>query len=997
MAAGNIKGITIEIGGETTGLQKALKQVNNETIEVQKELKQVDKLLKFNPGNAELVAQKQKLLSDQIETTTTKLKALKDAQGQVEAKFKSGEISGAQYRDFNRELVATEGSLNGLKRRMADLQGEQDRLGNSTKQLDRLFDVTGTSVDDFADTLGSKLVRAIKEGTASSKQIDDAIEKIGKASLGASADMDKMRKALASVDDGASLKSVKKELSDVAKEADQAGDKVNAFGDDLKGVAAGLAAGGGIATAIEKALDTSSLDTKIEISMEVPEASKKSVKQAINAVSAYGVDAGEALEGVRRQWALNADASDASNAKVVKGAGAIAAAYEGIDFTELIQETNEISKEMNITNDEALGLVNSLLKIGFPPEQLDIISEYGGQLERAGYKGEEIQAIMAAGVETGTWNIDNLLDGLKEGRIRVAEFGQEVPKALTELLDGTNLSAEQFQKWGVEVAKGGKGGSKAMTEIAKALQGVDDETKRNLIGAQIFGTIYEDQGKNITDTLINAEGKVVDLKNGQDMLNDSVSKLDESPAVKLSKAVSDLKLALAPLLEVIAGVIGKLAEWASANPGLTATVVAVGSAIGIIMGILMALAPIISTVTALWPLLATAVGAISAPVLAVIAVIAALIAIGIALYKNWDEVKSYLGAIWTWISDMGKTVWGGLKTYFTTMLNGYKLIFTTVWDYISTRLSEIWTNIKTVASNIWGGLKTYFSGVLNYYKTMFSTIWGNIKTILSNIWSGLKTTATNTFNNMKTIVTTIFNGIKTKITTIFQSARDILTTAFNAIKSKASSIFSSMRNTLSDIFTGIKTKASSIFNSLKTSISGIFSSIKSTASSVWGQIKTAMVTPVNAAKDAISSAINKIKGFFSGLSLKFPKIQMPALPHFSLSGDFSLKPPRVPKLSVDWYDKGGIFSGPQVIGVGEKRPEFVGALDDLHAIVKGAMQEVNESRNGKGSNGSNGSQSVYITPAPVHIDGKEVAKITFPYTAQMQNRDKRLNSRRAGR
>lgn len=52
--------------------------------------------------------------------------------------------------------------------------------------------------------------------------------------------------------------------------------------------------------------------------------------------------------------------------------------------------------------------------MGFPPEQLDIIAEYGGQLTRAGYSAEEVQAIMAAGVETGTWNIDNLLDGLKK-------------------------------------------------------------------------------------------------------------------------------------------------------------------------------------------------------------------------------------------------------------------------------------------------------------------------------------------------------------------------------------------------------------------------------------------------------------------------------------------------------------------------------------------------------------------------------------------------------
>ncbi|TKJ03393.1 hypothetical protein FC702_15785, partial [Bacillus cereus] len=74
------------------------------------------------------------------------------------------------------------------------------------------------------------------------------------------------------------------------------------------------------------------------------------------------------------------------------------------DFTELIQETNEIGNELGISQEGALGMADALLKMGFPPEQLDIIAEYGGQLTRAGYNAEEVQAIMAAGVETGTWN-----------------------------------------------------------------------------------------------------------------------------------------------------------------------------------------------------------------------------------------------------------------------------------------------------------------------------------------------------------------------------------------------------------------------------------------------------------------------------------------------------------------------------------------------------------------------------------------------------------------
>src|SRR5690554_4422177 len=109
-----IKGITIEIDGETKGLNKALEDVNKRSRDIQRELKQVDRLLKFNPGNTELIAQKQKLLGDQVEATREKLNRLKQAQEQVNEAFQRGEISEEQYRAFQRELIETESKLKHL-------------------------------------------------------------------------------------------------------------------------------------------------------------------------------------------------------------------------------------------------------------------------------------------------------------------------------------------------------------------------------------------------------------------------------------------------------------------------------------------------------------------------------------------------------------------------------------------------------------------------------------------------------------------------------------------------------------------------------------------------------------------------------------------------------------------------------------------------------------------------------------------------------------------
>jgi len=109
--AGNIKGITIEIDGNTTKLDRALSNTEKSTKSVNSELKQVNGLLKFNPGNADVIAQKQQLLAKQIQNTESKLKTLKDAQAQVDAQFASGDLGEDEYRAFQREIVATEGKL----------------------------------------------------------------------------------------------------------------------------------------------------------------------------------------------------------------------------------------------------------------------------------------------------------------------------------------------------------------------------------------------------------------------------------------------------------------------------------------------------------------------------------------------------------------------------------------------------------------------------------------------------------------------------------------------------------------------------------------------------------------------------------------------------------------------------------------------------------------------------------------------------------------------
>lgn len=115
-------------------------------------------------------------------------------------------------------------------------------------------------------------------------------------------------------------------------------------------------------------------------------------------------------------------------------------------------------------------------------------------------------------------------------------------------------------------------------------------------------------------------------------------------------------------------------------------------------------------------------------------------------------------------------------------------------------------------------------------------------------------------------------------------------------------------------------------------IKSIWESVKTVTANAAHTIFNAMTWPYRKAWGIIVDIVRKIKSLFPiKIGDFFGHIK---LPHFSISGKLSLKPPRVPHINVDWYDKGGVFDSPAVIGVAEKRPEFVGALDDLRKIVR---------------------------------------------------------------
>nr|WP_235674889.1 tape measure protein [Bacillus mycoides] len=363
---------------------------------------------------------------------------------------------------------------------------------------------------------------------------------------------------------------------------------------------------------------------------------------------------------------------------------------------------------------------------------------------------------------------------------------------MQEAIQGTNISAEQLQKWGQSVAKGGKEGSTAMTEIAKALVQIEDETKRNEVGVKLFGTLYEDQGQNITNTLIEASNKTIDFKNNQDKLNESVKKMDASPTVMMQQAMADLKIALEPVLLVIAQVVSKIAEWIQNNPMLAATITVIAVAIGIIMAALVALTPVLLLVTTQAITFAGVMAVLTSPITLIIAAVAALIAIlilfGDEIMRVYNEyLKPTVDQIVTTINE---TLKPAFEQGFTVIQNIVKDAFTIiqrVWNEIlSPVFSVLVTIIKTVLlpafqfvfgaigsvvgdafkgiESVWNNvLKPILNGIIDFINGVFTgdweKAWNGVVQIFGGVFEGIKSAAKAPLNAVISMINGVIKGI----------------------------------------------------------------------------------------------------------------------------------------------------------------------------------------------------------------------------------------------
>ena len=230
-----------------------------------------------------------------------------------------------------------------------------------------------------------------------------------------------------------------------------------------------------------------------------------------------------------------------------------------------------------------------------------------------------------------------------------------------------------------------------------------------------------------------------------------------------------------------------------------------------------------------------------------------------------------------------------------------------------------------------GKIATGISAIMSLASTLAPIIAGVGSTLLPiiGIIAGVIAVGVLLYKNWDTIKE--YAGIIADwIVEKWTALKDGVVNAVNELKAKVLFYWEALKLGIQIILDTIVSTVTGIWDTIRSTTVSAFNSVKSTAVSIWNGIKTAITNPIQTAVNFVKNAIDKIKGFFSGLKIELPHIK---LPHFNLTGSFSIVPPSVPKLSIDWYKNGGIFTKPTLLnggnGVGEAGAEAVLPLERL--------------------------------------------------------------------
>ena len=813
--AGRIQGITVEIGGDTTKLQTALKGVNTEIRNTQSQLRDVDKLLKLDPGNTELLAQKHRLLGDAVKETKEKLETLKMAAEQADQALKDGTITQEQYDGLQREIAETEAKLKSLEEQakssataLQEIAAKGEKLktvgDNITNVGKKFLPVTGVVTG-----LGAAAVKTAAD-------FDSAMSKVAAVSGATGADFDALRDKAREM--GSKTKFSASEAAEAMNYMAMAGWKTEDMLSGIEGVM-NLAAASG-----EDLATTSDIVT--------------------DALTAFGLSASDSghFADILAAASSNANTNVSMMGETFKYCAPIAGA---LGFSA--EDTAE-----------AIGLMaNAGIKGSQAGTALrTIMNNLSGDVTVCGSAIGE--------VTIATTNADgsmrDLSDILADCRTAFSGLTESEKAQAAESLVGKNAMSGFLA-----LMNAGEGDinklSSAIDNYDGCAAGMAETMNDNLAGQlTILKSQLQELAISFGELLMPAIRTIVGwIQKFVDWLNS----MDEGTR-KVIVTIALVAAAIGPVLIIVGKVISAVGTIMTLVPKL-AGVINAAKGVFAAFNAVCAANPYVALVAAFiylwnnceefrqfWIDLWESIKEIAVAV--------------------WEALKEFFTAAWEAIKTTAVTVWNAIKDFFTGLWNGIKNVFTTVVNAISTFLTNAWNAIKNTVTTVFNAIKTFFTTVWNGIKSVVTTVVTAISTFLTTAWNGIKTVITTVLNAIKTVVTTVWNGIKNTITTIVNGIKNAVTTAWNNIKSAVSTAANAIKNAVSNAFNamlnGIKNVCGNIYGAVKSGFDKAINFVKNLATQAfqWGAdfiggIVNGIKSMIGKVGDAVSSVADKIKSF----------------------------------------------------------------------------------------------------------------------------------------
>ena len=806
--ASRIQGITVEIGGDTTKLQTALKGVNSEIKNTQQQLKDVDKLLKLDPGNTELLAQKQKLLSEAVGETKEKLAALKTAAEQANTALENGEISQSQYDALQREIVETEQNLRSLEIQANQSATALQKIGATGEKL--------KTVGDNISSAGEKMLPATAAVTGLGTAAVTTAANFESSMSQVQATMGITKDSMSTVN-GESVNTMNA-LSNLAKEM---GSKT-AFSASECAEALNYLALAGYNT--QEMTDT--LPTVLNLAAAGGLDLASASDMVTDAMSALGLGVSDA-ETMVDQMSKTASTTNTSVAQLGEGILTIGATAKSVKGG-----TAELNTALGILANNGIKgaeggthLRNIILSLQNPTDKAaDAMKTLGVDVYDSQGNMRSMNDILG--------DLNKSMDGMtseEKANIISTIFNKTDLSSVNALLANTGDTWDSLQQ--------------SITNSGGAAQQMADTQLDNLQGQlTILKSALEGLAISFGELLMPAIKSIVTAVQG---FVDKLNSMDEGTK-KVIVTIALIVAAIGPVLIVIGKVI---------------------SAVGTIMTIVPKIAGVINTVKTAFMALNTTM--LANPIFLIIAAIAALVAAFIYLWNNCDGFRQFWIDLWENVKQVAITVWNAIKAFFSQVWEVIKTIFSTVFEVIKTLVTTYFNLYKTIIETVINVIKTVITTVWSAIKGVFTTVFNVIKTLVTTYFNIYKTIIQTVLTVIQTVITTVWNTIKTVVTTVMNAIKTVFTTIWNAIKTIIGAVVSGIKALITGDFQGVKNAITTIMNTIKSTISTIWNTIKSTISTVLGAIKSAVTSVfsgiVNAIKSAMSNVLNAVKNGFSNV------------------------------------------------------------------------------------------------------------------------------------